>query len=375
LVLIDPNGDLARDVIDIITPERRSDLIFLNPADRQVVGLNPLACNVDTVELVTDQILSLIRDRAESWGVQLDECARNGLMLLAANGMALTELPAVLVDESLRHRLLTMLPPEFRPTTGEFFSRYDSWSEGQRGQIASAVINKVTPMVGRAAIRGMLGQIKPAWSMTDVLNHNKILVAALPNGVIGPQAAELIGSMIVSQVWNATMARAAIGRQLRRPTTLFIDEAPRFVRGGTDLADMLARARGHALSVVAAVQHAAQVRPELRAALMSEARNKVVMQPAADDAALFARHLGVRPEDLLTLPARSAIASLVVGGRVVDPVSIRTFPPPKPTGHGDAARAASRETYGRDRAEVERAIAERRRGGGDAGPRRTRRLP
>jgi hypothetical protein len=169
--------------------------------------------------------------------------------------------------------------------------------------------------------------------------------------------------------------RAPLSREQRRPVSLVIDELPRFVRGGgASLTDILARARGHGLGLVGAVQHIGQVRPDLRAALLSEARNKVVLQPAADDAAMFARHLpGVTADDLMGLEPRTAIAALVAGGRVTSPVTIATLPPPEPTGYGRAARESSRARYGRDRAEVEREIAARRQGSGPC-PRRSRRI-
>jgi hypothetical protein len=41
LVLIDPNGELARDVTDRIPAEGIADLIDLHPGDQLVAGLNP----------------------------------------------------------------------------------------------------------------------------------------------------------------------------------------------------------------------------------------------------------------------------------------------------------------------------------------------
>lgn len=377
LILVDPGGDLARDAIDRVTPERTGDLIFVNPADSRVVGLNPLAVAPDDAELVADQLLELIRERADSWGPVIEETLKATLVLLAATpGMTLVEIPAVLLDPGFRRRLVSGLDPAFGPTVGEFFARFESLSPGQQAMSASAVLNKVSPFLDRRPIRAMLGQAEPTWTMRQVIDRGKILVVSLPSGVIGPVAADLIGSVIVTMAWNAVMGRQSLRREHRRPVSLVIDELPRFVRGGTSLTDILARARGHGLGLVGAVQHIGQVRPDLRAALLSEARNKIILQPAADDAALFARHLpGVRPEDLLTLEPRTAIAALVVGGRVAAPVTIATLPPPEPTGQGNPARDTSRERYGRDRDEVDQAIAERRQGPEPGSPRRTRRLP
>jgi hypothetical protein len=379
LVLIDPNGDLARDFIEVIPQGRVSDLIYLNPTatDDRVVPLNPLACALEDAELVADQMLQLIRDRSDSWGVVIEETLKNTLVLLAASpGMTLAEIPAVLVDEGFRVGLVSRLDPQFGPTVGEFFARFEARSDAQKAQDASAVLNKVTPLLDRRPIRAMLGQAEPTWTMRQVIDERKLLVVALPSGVIGESAADIIGSTIATMVWNAALGRVTVDRSARQPVSLVIDELPRFVRGGFGLADMLARARAHGIGLVGALQHLAQVNPQLRAALLSEARNKVVFQPAADDASLFARHmLGVHPEDLLGLAPRTALASLVAGGQVTAPVSIATFAPPEPTGYGEAAQTASRTRYGRDRAAVEQAIQERRHRGRQPGPRRTRRLP
>ncbi|WP_371652894.1 MULTISPECIES: type IV secretory system conjugative DNA transfer family protein [unclassified Streptomyces] len=363
VILLDPGGDLARDVADRIPEHRVRDLIYLDAADARPVGINPLACAKDDAELVADQVMELIRANADSWGPRLEEVLKASLVLLAATpGMTLVELQPVLTDDAFRASLLARLDPAFAPTVGAFFSRFNAWSEGERGQAVSAVINKVSPLTDRRQLRAMLGQAKPAWTMQQVVNQNKILLVALPSGLAGSYAVDLLGGLLVSMVWNTAMRRAAVTREQRRPTFLYIDEAARFLRSGANLSDMLARARGHFLGIVAALQHITQVPPNLRAALLSEARTKVVLQPGPDDATTLARALGpqVKPEDLLTLEPRTAVAAIVANGQVSPPVSIATNPPPPVTGFGEQARAHSRLTYGRDRDEVEQEIAERR---------------
>jgi len=87
-----------------------------------------------------------------------------------------------------------------------------------------------------------------------------------------------------------------------------------------------------------------------------------------------ARHLpGVEPEDLLTLPPRTAIASLVAEGRVAAPVTLALAAAPSASDHGLEARTVA-QAYGRDRAAVEQAIQQRRQVGPDGSPRRARRV-
>lgn len=362
VVVIDPGGDLVRDVVERIPQHRIQDLIYLDAADERSVGINPLDCAPKDAELVADQVLELLRANADSWGPRLEELLKASLVLVAATpGMTLVELPAVLTDESFRDMLLARLDPAFAPTVGAFFARFHDWSEGERGQAVSAVLNKVSPLTDRRQLRAMLGQAQPAWTMQEVIDQGKILLVALSAGLTGSYAVDLLGGMVTRMVWNAVMHRTAVSRDQRAHTSLYIDEAARFLRNGTDLADMLARARGHALGIVAALQHLGQVPAQLRAALLSEARTKIALQPGPDDAVTLARAFGplVKPDDLLTLEPRTAIATVVVNGQVSSPVTIATNPPPAPTGWGSAARTASRLKYGRDRGSVEQEIAAR----------------
>jgi hypothetical protein len=363
VVVIDPGGDLARDVVDRVPADRVSDLIYLNAAAENPVGLNPLDCAPRDVELVADQVLELLRDQAESWGPRLEEVLKAALVLLAAApGMTLVELPVLLTNRFFRTALLAHLDPTFAPTVGAFFSRFDEWSDGEREQAVSAVLNKVSPLTDRRQLRAILGQTKPSWSIQDVINGRKILVVALPSGQVGSQAVDLLGGLVVHMVWNAALRRTAVPREQREHAALYIDEVARFLRSGANLADMLARARGHSLGIVAALQHLGQAPPVLRAALLSEARTKVAFQPGPDDAATLARAFGgaVKAEDLLNLEPHIALAAVVTGSTVSPAVTIATNPPSAPTGFGDQARAASLAAYGQAPAAVERDIAARR---------------
>jgi len=376
VVLLDP-GDLARDVLDRIPESRLHDVVHLDPTDeRRPVGLNLLAASPDDAELVADQVLAIIKQRATSWGVQLEETMINSLVALAASGLTLLELRPLLEDEGFRRSLVARLDPALVPGAVAFFKRFEQWSEEQRHQALSPVLNKITPVTGRRMLRNVVGQTERTWTMPAVLAQNKILLVSLPTGLMGAYAAELLGGVLLSTLWSTILGRAAVSRQLRHPVFAYIDEAPRFVGGADDLSDALARARGHGTGVILAAQFLDQFPAGLRRTVLSEARSKIALQPSAEDANTLARHFGplVSATDLQSLPARTAMAALVVGGRVAAPVTVATAPPPPPTGLGQLARDASRRTYGRDRDEVERAIQARRRPP-ESGPRRTRRVP
>jgi len=362
IILIDPNGDLARDVIERIPAHRAEDLIYLNPAADRPVGLNPLAGSPQDAELVADQIFTLLHDQSESWGVKLAELLRNALVLLTSTGQTLLELPAVLTNARFRESLVAQLDPIYALTVRDYFARFDADPDGTYAQAVPAVLNKVSPLIDRWRLRAILGQARPTWTMQDVLDRGKLLIVALPSGSIGSAAVDLLGVLTVQMVWNAVQRRSEIPSAQRRPVSLYIDEAARFLRGGTDLGDMLARARGHGLEVVAATQHLDQAPFQLRSALLSEARTKVAFQPGPRDASILATAFGprVHRDDFLTLRRHTALAVVAHASEVSPPVTIQTSPQPAPSGWGPTALTGSVDRHARSLADVQREIEQRR---------------
>ncbi|MEJ7743097.1 MAG: TraM recognition domain-containing protein [Nocardioidaceae bacterium] len=70
-----------------------------------------------------------------------------------------------------------------------------------------------------------------------------------------------------------------------------IDEFQDFV-GALDFGDVLAQARGLGVSITAAHQHLRQLALSLRAAVLANARSRLVFRPAHDDAKALADVLG-----------------------------------------------------------------------------------
>jgi hypothetical protein len=199
------------------------------------------------------------------------------------------------------------------------------------------------------------------------LREGKVLLVSLSRGVIGVDAAYLLGSLLVSGIWQAALARAAIPQQQRRPFWLVLDEFQQVSRLSIALTDMLAEARGYGLGVVMANQYVSQLSPEVRAAVLGTVRNLVSFVVEPDDARLleprFTPTLSAR--DLSGLAAYEVALRLCSGNQVLAPCTGTTLPLPDATSDPARLREASRQRYGRERVEVERALQERLAGGTD----------
>jgi hypothetical protein len=152
--------------------------------------------------------------------------------------------------------------------------------------------------------------------------------------------------------------------------SVFIDEFQDYLHLPTDLADALAQARGLGVGLTLAHQHLAQLTPQMRSAVLANARSQVCFQLASEDAIAFARATrDLEADDFQRLGRFEAYLRLVAGGEVTGFASGRTLPPSSPISDPAQVRAASRERYGRPIEEIEAEIRRLIEGDkGDHGP-------
>lgn len=355
VVVIDPKGDLANDVLDRLPKRRIRDLVLLDPNDAaRPVGFNVLAQAGATPEMAADQVVAIFRQLYSAfWGPRTDDILRAALLtLLQKPGMTLAEVPLLLTDEGFRRRLIGTLDDY---VLEGFWSWYEALSPGERAQATGPVLNKLRTFLLRRRVRNVIGQSESTFSLGSVLTDRKILIVNLAKGRLGEDAAALLGATVLSALWQAVQARAALPAGERAPFFAFIDEFQDYLRLPTNLADVLAQARSYGFGLTLSHQHLGQLPAEIRHAVLANARSKLVFQAAADDARVLAREFQpyLTPADLQGLGAYEAVFAASAGARVAPPATIVTKPPPPPTNCAATARALSRQRYGRDAAKVE----------------------
>lgn len=378
VVVIDPKGDLVSDVLGRVPAKRLRDVIVLDPTDAaRPVGFNLLSGGVEAPELVTDGVVSIFRNLyAAFWGPRTDDILRAAVLTLAAEpGMTLCEVPLLLTDGRFRQRLLGRLddPVGLEP----FWSWYAELSPGERSQAIGPVLNKLRSFLLRRRLRRVIGQSESGFSMEAVLRERKVLLISLRKGVLGEDAAALLGSALLARLWQAVQGRAAMAPDERHPVFCYVDEFQDYLRLPTSLADVLAQARGYGLGLTLAHQHLGQLPLEVRHAVLANARSRLVFQTAAADARLLAREFApyVVAEDLQALGPFEAVLAAAAGNTVCPPATLTTLPPGPTSDHGEAARALSRQTYGRDAEAIDAELTTRLTGSLAGSPVGRRRRP
>lgn len=359
VVVIEPKGDLVAEVLARIPSNRVEDVVVLDPTETDhPIGLNPLLSRGRRPELVADQVLAVFHGLwSSNWGPRLQDILHSSLLTLAGRGDAsLCVLPALLTNPAVRRRLRAGVddPIALEP----FWAWFEAISDAERQQAIAPVLNKLRPFLLRRSVRAIVGQIEPRFRIDEVFTQRKVVLVSLAKGLIGPEAAALLGSLFVAELWEAILGRGAIAPERRHPVVVYADEFQDYVHLPTDMGDALAQARGLGVGLVFANQHLAQLPANLRAAVLANARSRVCFQLAADDAQTIARFSGgqLEPSDFQRLPRYAAYAQLVVGGEVADFASLRTLPLPPVCSDPLTIRRLSRERYGRPVDEVEAEI-------------------
>jgi hypothetical protein len=369
--------------IERVPPERVNDVVLLDPADTErPVGLNALALGGRSPELVADQVLGLFHSLyAAHWGPRTHDILGASLLTLARlPGMSLAALPLLLTDAGFRRRVLPRVvdPIGLSP----FWSAYEAWSEAERAAAIAPVMNKLRPLLLRPELRAIIGQANGSFDLRQVLTERKILLVNLSKGLLGPETSALLGSLIVSQLWQMILGRSAIAPERRHPVLVYVDEFQDYLHLPVDLADALAQARGLGVGFILAHQYMHQLGPDMRSAVLANAQSRVAFRLPSEDARVIAADSGLAAEDFQSLGAFQCYAQLVARSAVQPWCSAATVLPGQPISDPAVIRAASRSAYGVDRAEIEAELHElfvgrrqsvsddlapRRRGSGSAG--------
>jgi hypothetical protein len=347
VVVVDPKADLVADVLARIPVNCRDRVVVLDPTDEKPVGLNPLTATAIGSELVADSILGIFRELFPSaFGPRTSDILHASLLTLArTNGATLTWLPRLLTDARLRARLVGAVSDDAE--LAHFWAQYSAMSERQQLQHIGPVLSRLRQFLLRPSLRRVLEQATPRFELGSIFTTPTILLVPLNTGLLGNDAARLLGSLLVSKLWQLTLGRAALPSDQRPPVSIYVDEAQEFLRLGGDLSDALARSRSLGVAWHIAHQYRDQLPPEMRSALDANARNKIVFGLSAKDARDFAAMAPtLTAEDFMALPQFAVYANLMNGGQQTGWMSGVTKPPPPVISDAADLRRLSRQNFG-----------------------------
>lgn len=358
VLVLDPKGDLATDVLARIPARRHQDVVVIDPTNASPVGFNPLAGPASQASVTADTLLSIFEALfRENWGIRTaDVLSASFLDFARLPGANLLWLSPLLTDPAFRRRVLRDINDPIG--TESFWRQYDAKKPDAQATEIAPVLNKLRQLILRPGLRAMLGQSEPKFDLSDLFTKKRIVIVNLNRGRLGADAAKLLGTLLLGQLWACLLARQALPSEQRHIVGIYIDEVHDFLAGlPSDLSDALAQARSLGGAFTLAHQYLAQLTPTMREAIDANTRNKIVYGLCGKDASSLAKQTpGLEAQDFMLLPRFHAYANVLQNGESSGWITIATRPQPAATGDAATLYAASHQRYGVPAEETERYI-------------------
>lgn len=361
VAVVDPHGELIEHILRFIPDERINEVVYFNPDDREF----PLAFNLlesvssDMRSVVASGLMSIFTKLwANVWSARMEYILRNSILAaLEIPNATLLSIMRLLNDSAYRKFAYEHITD---PVVKDFFiNEYDKYDAKFRQEAIAPIQNKVGQFLSSSTIRNIVGQPKSTFNLTDIMDSGKIFLVDLSIGRIGEDNSKLLGSMMITKIQLAAMGRAKISSDLRKDFYLYVDEFQNFATDS--FAVILSEARKYRLNLVLVNQYIAQI-PELVAdAIFGNVGSMIAFRVGATDADKLVKEFEpvFDATDMINLPNRQIYVKMAIDGVTSQAFSAHTLPP-KGIVNENAQRIIewSRQTYARDRAEVEKEISD-----------------
>jgi hypothetical protein len=324
LCLIDPHGDLYRNIVDwcaAVGADKFTKIHLIDPSQSDWrTGFNPLARFPHEKPL--DRVDSMLEALSQVWGGQnametpsIRTVLRAVLTILIKKGQTLAEafpLTRLEDDNSIRDYFVSHIDD---PVVREVWDGYQLQAEKAPREFLiefGGPRRRLFELLHDEHLREMFGQVEHAIDFKRIMDGNEVVLINLSEGALDERRAQALGALLVREMFLVAKRRD-IERATGNPFYLYIDECAQFLT--SDISKLLAQTRKFGLHAILAHQWLEQLNkasPEIHAAVMA-IQNKVVFGGLADvDAEQIAQEL-FRTEYDIEMPVELLIKPTVVG--------------------------------------------------------------
>ncbi|MEV4471235.1 type IV secretion system DNA-binding domain-containing protein [Nonomuraea sp. NPDC049504] len=347
-LVIDPKGDLVTDILNRLPQRAVGKTVVFDPQDPAPPPSINILAGHDPAFAVDSVVTIFHRCFSSAWGPRVDDLLRSTCLTLTSvlgRKATLADVPRLLTDAAFRARTTAELRDEL---LAGFWDSYEALTPAGQATVIGPVMNKLRSVLLRPFVRQALASPDTTVPIGPLLDRGGLVLARLPKGILGDDAARLFGSILLAHTWQAATRRSILAEPDRPDASLVIDECHNFLNLPGHINDVLAEARGYRLSLVLAHQHLDQLPADLREALSADARNKIYFNASPKDANDLKHHTAplISPHDLTHLGAYQAAARLIINGQQTSAFTLRTRPlPALVEGRAEAVRQASRQRF------------------------------
>jgi hypothetical protein len=265
LMVLDPHGDLFRELLSVVPEGRREDVVVFDPSDRAYpIGLNILdpgisfASDEDRVDWITSAVLSIFRklSNEQQWGPRMEHILRNVTMTaLQTDAPNLFTLQRLLTDKKYQRKISGSLTD---PILKQFWKQeFAMLGSMQMASVTAPLTHRLGHFITSTLSRHILLQEKTTLRIADLMNEGKMLLVNLSKGDIGEDQSEFFGTILTALVWMAAYQRTKIPESERRDFFVYVDEFQNFAT--PQFAAITSEGRKFHIALVVSHQNIAQI--------------------------------------------------------------------------------------------------------------------
>ncbi len=327
LCFIDPHGDVIEEILHFIPEERVKDVVLIDPSDSKYpISFNPLA-NVDPGfkhQLTQGLIEVLERQFGANWTPRLEHVFRfTCLALLDYPQATMRGMISMLTDRNYRQLVVEYIEDDM---VKRFWAiEFADWSEKYDTEAIIPLVNKLAQFLSDPALRSIFGQQGNKVDLEDLMNQNKIILINLSKGKLGEENASFFGSMFITKIKQAGMARAALPESERKDFYLYVDEFHNLVTETFE--NILSEARKYGICLTVAHQYTGQLLQKVQQAVLGNTGTIIVFRVGGEDAVKLEPEMapifGVK--DMVNLGVQNFYIKETIDGEAYDPFSAETL--------------------------------------------------
>jgi hypothetical protein len=311
-LLLDPHTDLSHDILNLLAsqtgepdqspwladPDNARRLLYFEPgrSDR-LIPMN-LLLSSDPPYHIAQAVIEAFR---RTWSglaaaPQFETITLHSLLLLIEHRLSLCELPALLMKQTFRNRLLA---GSQQPEIVSFFhERFGKWGREQATRIEST-LNKASALLLNPQLKLILGANENRVDLRQIMDQRQVLIVNL--GTCDRETRRLLGSLLTVRLEQAALSRADIPEQARISFFAVIDEFASFVQSEGSaqvLAEILSEVRKYKVFLTLAHQGIHQLESSTRlVGALDQTKIKIIFGSGAKTGRIIA-------DDLFTADAQ-----------------------------------------------------------------------
>ncbi len=348
ICVIDPHGEFIEDILNFVPENRIEDVCIIDPSDYEFPSsFNPLA-NVDPTfkhQLTQGLIEVLKKQFGANWTPRLEHVFRfTVLALLDYPHATMRGMISMLTDRNYRQKVVEYIEDDM---VKRFWAiEFADWSEKFDTDAIIPLVNKLGQFLSDPMLRNIFGQKENKIDIEQLMNEQKILLINLSKGRIGEENSSFFGSMFLTKIKQAGMARAKMDPKDRKDYYLYVDEFQNVVTDTFE--NILSEARKYGINLTVAHQYVGQILPKVEAAVLGNVGSIIVFRVGGEDAVKLKPELApiFDVKDMINLGVGEFFVKMTIDGESYDPFSAETLkvlPPTHRSFHKEIYEASRRK--------------------------------